>query len=372
MQHKPGTHSVNSTPQGHAVHKGRGAVTNPHNRFAPTRIEACLPEWPGDGNELASPATELRIDHAKTIIASNRSPDVPFTRSINPYKGCEHGCVYCFARPSHAYWDCSPGLDFETKIFYKPAGPALLEETLQKPTYQCEPIAFGTNTDPYQPIDKQLGLTRELLLVLQKYRHPFTLVSKGSHILRDIDILADMAAEGLCSVMLSLTTRDNGLKRILEPRAASHEQRLKTIAALAAHQVPVGVLLAPVIPCINDNEIEALLADARSAGASSAAYVFLRLPHELKDMWQAWLTSHFPERAQHVMNVIRASRGGRINSSRFGERMRGEGVYAELIRSRFTIAARKLGLPCRQAQALNTSLFYARRQALTHAQLSLF
>lgn len=350
-------------------HKGRGAVTNPANRYSSQHIE----REPDDGDDPQSnPATELFIDRAKSIIATNKSPDIPFIQSINPYKGCEHGCIYCFARPSHAYWDLSPGLDFETKIFYKPDGPRLLEEALTKRNYQCTPIAFGTNTDPYQPIDKKLGLTRQLLEVLQKYRHPFTLVTKGSHLERDMDIFADMTADNLCSVMISLTTADNALKRLMEPRATSFETRIKHIEKLSALNVPVGVLCAPIIPMINDSELESMLLAAKNAGATTANYVFLRLPLEVKDMFTSWLQTHFPERAEHVLNLVRASRDGKLNHSEFGKRMSGEGVFAELIKQRFKNCVRKVGLNQREHTKLNTSLFTELQQQRLNPQMGLF
>lgn len=347
--------------------KGRGAVSSPANRFARHHTERFE-----ETHTTSAPATTLLVDHAKTIIARNNSPDVPFDRSINPYKGCEHGCVYCFARPTHAYLDLSPGLDFETQIFYKPEAARLLEQEITNARYQCRPIALGTNTDPYQPIDKQTGLTRELLKVLQKYRHPFTIVTKGAHLARDMDILADMAKDNLCEVMISLTTADSGLKRIMEPRASSAQQRQKQIRQLADAKVPVGVMIAPVIPMINDNELESLLALASKAGASKASYVFLRLPLEVKTLFTDWLNQHFPERAQHVLNLLQQSLGGKLNQSEFGSRMRGEGVFAELIRQRFKAAARKSGLNLCEQAPLNTELFHQARTDLTQKQMSLF
>lgn len=332
--------------------KGRGALSNNESRYLGTQIERLdefLPE--------EQPETELFVDHAKTIITTNKSPDIPFEQSINPYKGCEHGCVYCFARPTHAYWDLSPGLDFETKILYKPDGPELLEKTINKKNYVCKPIAFGTNTDPYQPIDQQLIITRQLLEVLQRHRHPFTLVTKGSHVLRDLDILADMAKDNLCSIRISLTTLSNELKRVLEPRAASVGARLRMIKTLRENDVPVGILMAPVIPMINDMEIEDVLANATEAGARSANHIFIRLPLEVKELFHQWLYAHFPKRAKHVINLIRQSRNGLDNSSQYGERMRGTGVFADLIADRFAKACAKNDLNNSRDDMLATDLF---------------
>ncbi|MEX1032725.1 MAG: PA0069 family radical SAM protein [Cellvibrionaceae bacterium] len=339
--------------------KGRGAASNKPSRYLKQQSEYDVDE----GSAQSVPETEVYLDRAKSIITSNQSPDVPFERSINPYRGCEHGCVYCFARPTHAYWDLSPGLDFETKIFYKPNGPALLESALQKPGYQCKPIVVGTNTDPYQPIDQRLRVTRELLLVLQKYRHPFSLITKGSHLLRDLDILADMARDNLCSVMVSVTTMDNELKRSLEPRAAAPRARLKTIRELAEQKVPTGVLVAPVIPMINDHEVEAILEACAQAGAGTAGYVFLRLPLEVRDLFHEWLHSYYPDRAEHVISLIRQSRNGADYQSQFGQRMRGSGVYAELIAQRFKKACKRLGLNQRESVVLDCGPFNRRMQA---------
>lgn len=342
--------------------KGRAALSNPESRFLDTTSEF-------DGGEEAAPRTELLLDRATSIITRNRSPDIPFEQSINPYRGCEHGCIYCFARPSHAYWDLSPGLDFETKIFYKPDGPRLLEETLKKSGYRCQPIVLGTNTDPYQPVDRQLQLTRRLMEVLQKYRHPFSLITKGSHVLRDLDILEEMAGERLCSVTVSLTTLDRSLKTRLEPRAASPESRLETIRRLAAAGVPTGVLIAPVIPAINDAELEALLTAAAEAGAEAAGYVFLRLPREVKDLFYEWLHQHYPQRAAHVISLIRQSRGGADYDASFGSRMRGSGVYADLIAQRFKKACIRLGLSVERGVELDCQPFVRRMQV--GSQLSL-
>lgn len=347
--------------------KGRGALSNAQSRYLSTTSEWLREE---DLEEVQlPPATELIIDKAKSIIATNSSPDLPFSQSINPYKGCEHGCIYCFARPTHAYWDLSPGLDFETKILYKPDGPDLLERAINKPGYVCKPIAFGTNTDPYQPVDQRLEITRQLLLVLQRYRHPFSVVTKGNHVLRDLDIFADMAADQLCSVRISMTTLSNKLKRILEPRAASVGSRLRTINVLSEHKIPVGILMAPVIPMINDMEIEEVLKASAEAGAQTANHMFIRLPREVKELFHQWLHNHFPRRANHVINLIRQSRNGADNDSEFGSRMRGTGVFADLIARRFALTSERYGLTNKRELQLSTRHFCPCNNS---AQLSLF
>lgn len=354
--------------------KGRGALNNPHNRYSSIRVERDNDhlefEDADSGEAVPKIATQLLLDRSKTIITTNKSPDVPFQQSINPYKGCEHGCIYCFARPSHAYWDLSPGLDFETKILYKPEGPELLKKELTKKGYQCNPIAFGTNTDPYQPIDKELGITRKLLQVLQRFRHPFTIVTKGSHLRRDLDILEDMAQDNLCAVMISVTTLDNGLKRILEPRAASAQTRLATMKALSEHGIPVGVLVAPVIPMINDSEMERILEMCAQAGAQSAGYLFIRLPREVRGLFHEWLHTHFPDRADHVISLIRQSRGGLDNISEFGRRMRGEGVFGDLLNSRFRKTCERLRLNKRDDFSLDCARFTVPKKS--GDQLALF
>jgi len=346
--------------------KGRASLSNNASRYLHTHSEFDLDE---DVSTLPKIATELILDRAKSIIATNQSPDIPFSQSINPYKGCEHGCIYCYARPTHAYWDLSPGLDFETRILYKPDGPKLLERELQRSNYRCSPIAFGTNTDPYQPVDKSLGITRELLLVLQRHRHPFTLVTKGSHILRDLDILEDMALHNLCSVMISVTTLDNALKIKLEPRAVSPAGRLKIIESLAASRVPVGVMMAPVIPRINDVEIESILKASAEAGATSAGYVFLRLPGEVKELFKEWLEQHYPDRARHVFSLISQSRQGKAYQHEYGLRMRGSGVFADLVKQRFVSACKRYGLNQQRQTGLDCSQFVP---DIYNQQLSLF
>ena len=338
-----------------APQKGRGTVHNPHNRFAPR-----LSVMEDDGWHQEVPptqGTEVRIETAKTIISRNISPDLPFDRSINPYRGCEHGCIYCYARPSHAYWDLSPGLDFETKLIAKTNAADVLEQQLSKPGYVCAPINLGSNTDPYQPIEREQQLTRRLLEVLLRYRHPVTIVTKGSLVLRDLDLLAELASQRLVRVMISLTTLDDELKRILEPRAAAPKARLRAIRVLREAGVPVSVLCSPMIPMINDSELEHLLEAAREAGAQSAAYMMLRLPLEVAPLFEQWLHDHYPQRATHVLSLIRQSRGGELYDSRFGVRMRGEGVFAELLAQRFAKAARRLGFEGREQMWLDCSAF---------------
>jgi DNA repair photolyase len=295
---------------------------------------------------------------ARNIISSNDSPDVPFNRSINPYVGCEHGCIYCYARPAHSYLDLSPGLDFETEIFFKPAAATKLRDAWEKPGYVCEPITIGANTDPYQPAEKSKRITRELLELFVEHRHPVSLITKGTLIERDLELLADLAADGLCSVAISLPTMNPDLKRIMEPRVPGAAARLRVIEQLAAADVPATVLLAPVIPAINDNEIEAILEAAASAGARQAAYIFLRLPFEVKMLFTEWLDFHFPDRAARVMSLVRQASGGRDYDNRFGVRQTGRGPYAELLGQRFRNACRRLDLKDReQSQVLDCSKF---------------
>ncbi|GFM77786.1 radical SAM protein [Pseudomonas cichorii] len=335
--------------------RGRGTATNPHNRFAPSRSVA---EDDGWYQEVPlTQGTQVINETAKTIITRNTSPDIPFDRSINPYRGCEHGCIYCFARPSHAYWDMSPGLDFETRLIAKTNAAALLEQQLSKPGYRCAPITLGANTDPYQPIEREHRITRATLEVLLRYRHPVSIITKGSLILRDLDLLAEMAKLNLVSVFISLTTLDDELKCILEPRAAAPKARLRAIRVLRQAGVPVGVLCAPMIPMINDSELEALLSEAKAAGAQSASYVMLRLPLEVAPLFEEWLKTHYPQRAEHVMSLIRQSRGGEVYNSEFGSRMRGEGPFADLLARRYAIATARLGLNRRESFHLDCNAF---------------
>lgn len=299
--------------------------------------------------------TQVTEERARSIISRNQSPDIPFSQSVNPYRGCEHGCVYCFARPSHAYLDLSPGLDFETKLYAKSNAAELLRRELAKPSYRCSPISLGINTDAYQPIERRWRITRQLLEVMAEHRHPVGLITKSALILRDLDLLAPMAAQGLVHVYVSITTLDNALSAKLEPRAAAPHTRLKTVRALHEAGVPVGTMVAPVIPTITDADLEHILEAAREHGAHNAGYVLLRLPHELKDVWREWLDLHYPERAAHAMSLIRQMRGGKDYDSAFGRRMRGEGPFADLIALRFARAYKRLGFA--RLPALETGLF---------------
>jgi len=341
------------------VHKGRGAVTSAPGRYATTRVEADEPP------SCCLPDTILKPMQAGSIISHNRSPDVPFDHSINPYQGCEHGCVYCYARPSHSYLDLSPGLDFETRIFYKPNAVERLIEAWEKTAYVCEPIAIGANTDPYQPAERKLGITRRLLEVFLEHRHPVVLITKSGLMSRDLDLLAQLAEQKLVSVAVSVPTADDQLKRILEPRVPSAAVRYRLMADLAAAGVPVSVLVAPVIPAVNDREIEAILERSAESGASRAGWILLRLPHEVKTLFAQWLAVHMPDRAAHVMSLVRQASGGRDYDNRFGSRQRGSGPYAGMLAKRFDIACRKFGLEHgRGRAALDCSRFRApgRRQ----------
>ncbi|NNC64667.1 MAG: PA0069 family radical SAM protein [Gammaproteobacteria bacterium] len=329
----------------HTVRKGRGAGSNPAGRFELTRSEVTDDGWGSLDEPVSAVRARVQADRARSIITRNNSPDVPFDQSINPYQGCEHGCVYCYARPSHAVLNLSPGLDFETRLFYKPNAVELLEKQLSTKRYRCSPIALGANTDPYQPIERKYEVTRGILETLSKCDHPATIVTKGAAlILRDIDLLADMARRNLITVHVSVTTLDAKLKRTLEPRAASPAARLSVIRKLADACVPVGVLVAPVIPVLTDHELERILEAAATARAASARYILLRLPYEVKTLFRQWLADHEPLKAEHVMSRIHALRGGRDNDPRFATRYRGEGEYAELLARRFELATRRCGL----------------------------
>ena len=338
--------------------KGRGALGNPAGRFELIVRERADDGWAsGDEPPPAKACQELLPELARTIIARNNSPDVPFTQSINPYRGCEHGCIYCYARPSHAYIDLSPGLDFETRLRYKPNAAQLLEMELAAPGYRCESITLGANTDPYQPVEAELGITRRLLEVCLRRRQPVSIITKSALVVRDADLLAQLAERGLCHVYISVTTLDDELKRRLEPRTASGAARLRAVAQLAGRSVPVGVLVAPIIPMINDAEIERILEAAARAGAGTARWILLRLPWEVAGMFQEWLQAHYPQRAAHVMSLVRQSHGGRVNDPRFGSRMRGSGPFADLIARRFKVAARREGLDSKAWVELDTSQF---------------
>ena len=341
------------------VYKGRGATFNPKVRFESAAVDPFDDGWGSLAQARADdppPRTEVTPDASRTVIARNTSPDIPFDRSINPYRGCEHGCVYCYARPSHAYLGLSPGLDFETKLVAKLDAAPLLERELARPGYRCQPIALGTNTDPYQPQERRLGITRGILEVLAQCRHPVTIVTKSAAVTRDLDLLAAMAADDLARVAISVTTLDPALARTLEPRAAAPHRRLEALRTLSAAGVPTSVMVAPVIPALNDHEIEAVLEAAAAVGVRQAGYVLLRLPHEVKELFTAWLEAHAPLRAERVLALVRQCRGGKLNDPTFGRRMRGEGAYAELIARRFALATRRLDLN-RSRTALRTDLF---------------
>ncbi|MCK6406942.1 MAG: PA0069 family radical SAM protein [Rhodocyclaceae bacterium] len=325
--------------------KGRGTSVNPDSRFAAWTRAAVDDGW-RDGTDAAESArvpTELFVDSAKTIISHNDSPDLPFDRSVNPYRGCEHGCIYCYARASHAYLGHSAGLDFESKLYHKPEAAKLLRRELGKPGYQCRPLAIGTNTDAWQPVERRLRLTRAMLEVLWELKHPALLITKSALIERDLDLLAAMARENLVHAAVSLTTLDGDLARRLEPRAAAPQARLAAIEKLVAAGVPVTVMVAPIIPGLTDHELERILAAAREAGASAAAYSLLRLPRELHDLFERWLSWHAPEKAARVMAVLYDMRGGQSNDARFTTRMHGLGHFADLLAQRFALHQRRLG-----------------------------
>jgi DNA repair photolyase len=323
--------------------RGRGAQTNISGRYERETREAFDDEW-RSLEELPPIRTEVQVEEARRIITRNQSPDISFDRSINPYRGCEHGCAYCFARPTHANMGLSPGLDFETKLFAKPDAAKLLEKELAEPGYEPRTIAIGTNTDPYQPIEREWRIMRQILEVLSKYNHPVGIVTKSALVARDIDILSDMAARGLAKVALSLTTLDRRLARAMEPRAATPPKRLETMDKLAAAGIPVTVMTAPIIPALNDMELERLLEAGREAGAREAGYVLLRLPLEVAPIFREWLAANYPDRAAHVMSVMRQMRGGKDYDSEWGVRQRGKGPYAWMIGRRFEMATKRLGL----------------------------
>ena len=325
-------------------HRGRGAISNQTGRYEAETIAVFDDGW--DTVEDAAPPlrTTLTAEKAKTIITFNQSPDIHIDRSINPYRGCEHGCVYCFARPSHAYIGLSAGLDFESKLFFKPNAPALLRAALAKPGYKPRQIALGINTDAYQPIERETGLTRELVSILSEHNHPVSFLSKSTLIQRDIDLIAPMAAKGLARVGISITTLDRGLARRMEPRAATPAKRLETIKALSEAGIPTIIMNAPIIPALNEHEIEPVLEAAKACGAVGAGYVLLRLPHELKDIFHEWLVTHYPDRATRIINHLREMRGGKDYDAQWFQRGRGQGPYAAMIGQRFAKALKRLKL----------------------------
>ena len=337
--------------------RGRGARSNATGRYESQLRETFDDGWDHDDEDApAQLATTVSPEKAKVIITRNDSPDIGFSTSINPYRGCEHGCIYCYARPAHAYMGLSPGLDFETKLFFKPHAAALLERELSKPRYVPEVIHIGGNTDPYQPQERRLRVTRGVVEVLSQFNHPFSIITKSALILRDLDLLAPMAAKNLVRVAISITSLDRKLARSMEPRAATPERRLAAVKALADAGVPTMVMFAPAIPALNDHEMEAVLERAAAAGAVGAGYVALRLPMEIADLFQEWLATDHPDRAKHVMSLVRQMRGGKTYDSQWGKRMKGEGPLAALMSRRFRTAKARLGLDA-PLPALDLSLF---------------
>ena len=339
--------------------KGRGAASVPDGRYLDWRRESAEDGWWNEEPEGRLPTT-VTAEHPKTVISRNKSPDIPFEASINPYRGCAHGCSYCYARPTHAYLDLSPGLDFETKLFAKPDAPAILRRELGKKGYRCTSIALGTNTDPYQPIERDLRITRGIIEVLAEHDHPLTIVTKSGLVVRDLDLLAPMAEKNLVQVALSVTTLQADLASRMEPRAAAPGRRLETLRRLSAAGIPTGVMFAPVIPFLNDHELESVLEQAAEAGVRWAGYVIVRLPHEIKGLFREWLSLHEPLKAERVMNTIRDLRGGRDNDPEFFSRQRGTGPFADLIRARFSKCCERLNLNG-ESKDLRTDLFHPPR-----------
>jgi DNA repair photolyase len=334
---------------------GRGARTNASGRFERFAREAYDDGWAA--GEIVPLETIVTPELAKSIISTNQSPDISFDQSINPYRGCEHGCVYCYARPNHAYVGLSPGLDFETKLFVKANAAELLEKEFAKPSYRPRTIMLGGVTDIYQPIERGYGVTRAILEVMQRWRHPTALITKSQLVIRDLDILAPMAERGLTKAAISVTTLDRRIARVMEPRAAAPHRRIEAIRALAQAGVPVTVMVAPIVPGITDSEIESILEECARAGATSAGYVVLRLPLEIKDLFREWLSKHFPDRKARVMTLVRQMRGGKDYDAEWGKRQKGEGPYAKLIADRFTAACRRLGLNAQPRPPLDHTQF---------------
>lgn len=349
--------------------KGRGAASNPEGRFESAKLEAFDDGWAREEEPAPHPATKVTDERAHSIISRNDSPDIPFEQSINPYRGCEHGCVYCYARPSHAYLNLSPGLDFETKLFAKTNAAELLRAELAKRSYRVSPINLGANTDPYQPIERRYQITRQLLQEMLECRHPVTVITKNALVERDLDLLAALARENLVYAFVSITSLDNKLSAKLEPRASAPHRRIAALQSLADAGVPCGVMVAPIIPMLTDCWMETILEQAREAGARMAGYTILRLPWELKELVREWLELHFPERAEHVLSLVRQMRGGRDNDPRFGSRMRGEGEFAELIRQRFMVTTKRLGFGRGRDVQLDSSRFAPPRAAMPQGEL---
>ena len=347
--------------------RGRGARTNTTGRFE-SETRAAIDDGWGSLEELEPFRTEVQVEAARSIITTNQSPDISFDQSINPYRGCEHGCSYCYARPSHAYMGLSPGLDFETRLFAKTNAAELLERELASPSYQVKTIALGTNTDPYQPIERTHRITRSVLEVMARTRHPVAIVTKSALITRDIDILAAMARDRLAKVAISITTLDRTIARKMEPRASTPDKRLEAVRRLSEAGVPTAVMVAPIVPAITDSEIEAILEAAKGAGALEAGYVLLRMPHEIKDLFREWLATEFPDRAARVVSILRSMRGGKDYDARWFERQKGRGPYAEMIARRFKLASSRLGLNERKL-AVRRDLF--QRPVLPGGQMTL-
>jgi len=338
--------------------KGRGAGINPEGRFETERRDAFDDGWNTPADGLPPLKTHVTAEHAKSIITRNESPDVPFTQSINPYQGCEHGCIYCYARPTHGYRNLSPGTDFETRIFAKVNAAEKLREELSRPGYRCEVISLGANTDPYQPVEREWKVTRGIVEVLSEFNHPFGIVTKNALVERDLDILEPMARKNLVNVFLSINNLDHELARRLEPRCSAPTRRLQAIKTLSDAGVPVGVIVAPVIPFLTDHQIELVLEAAWAHGAREAGYILMRLPWEVKDLFKDWLERHYPLKAKHVMSRVQAMRGGRDNDPSFGSRMRGQGELARLLAQRFTKARARLGFNAGDRnRALDTAQF---------------
>lgn len=370
MDETPNQELPNATPLAidQERRRGRGAVSNHTGRFEPETANAFDDGWESLA-ELDAFKTEVFEDSAKTIISRNDSPDISFDRSINPYRGCEHGCIYCYARPTHCYLGHSAGLDFETKLYAKSNAAELLEKELAQRSYQPQIIALGANTDPYQPIERERRITRSILEVLSQAAHPVGIVTKSALVARDIDILAPMAEKGLAKVAISITTLDRRVARAMEPRAATPSRRIEAIRQLTAAGIPVTVMVAPIIPGLTDHELEAILESARDAGARDAGYVLLRLPLEIKDLFREWLSQEFPDRARRVINLLRSMHGGEDYNSAFGQRQRGSGPYADQIAMRFKLARKRLNLDVERLQ-LRTDLF--KRPIVRGQQLPLF
>ncbi|MEW6352751.1 MAG: PA0069 family radical SAM protein [Pseudomonadota bacterium] len=348
--------------------KGRGALSNADGRYERVTHEAFDDGWTSADEQAPSIKTTVAVDARRSVINSNVSPDVGFDRSINPYRGCEHGCIYCFARPTHAYLGLSPGLDFETRLIAKPDAALLLRQELRRRGYHCQPIALGTNTDPYQPVERRWRIMRQILEVLAECAHPVSIVTKSALVERDIDLLAPMAAKGLAQVYISLPTLDRTLARRLEPRAAAPERRVQTLRALHAAGIPVGVLVAPIIPVLTDGELETILETAHAAGARGAGYVLLRLPLEVKDLFSEWLATHAPGKREHVLSLLRQAHGGKEYDARPGARMSGSGAYADMLAQRWAAACKRLGFN-EQHTELDVTQF---RPPADHQQLMLF